>query len=874
MKRKKKKKKSNRPESVFDANGKQIKKRFPEVWKQIRPLLDSIAEAQGADGKAIEKSEHLANAARLFYGEEDPSIAARKIINNWEYESFDTIFLIGVGLGCIPVEALKKGIGNCRLILIEPSAQVFVNALEYNDLKPLLTNDRIDIYVGANASVAEIVTKYKEIIPLGKAPVYIHPNYESIFGENVSSIAKELSERIREIRDAWFTIREHGRMMFKNTMANLPSLFAGAPMRRLKGAFKGIPAICVAAGPSLDDALPKLKKIGNRALIIACDSAVKSLLSAGIKPHVVVTVDIFETNIDKLKPYVGDLDDTLLIFGLESNPDNVRLFLSPRRIGVSAFSKLMSFWLAPQLKLDSLFPEMSSVSHMALFSALALAADPIILVGMDLAYVEGKSHSYGSAFLHSIENTKTVTAYGNAGDVLPTSSHFVADRLLIENIAQKEKNRFVNTSTKGAYVNGTQVKRLAELIETELTAKMDVRTVLDGVNWSCAATESKAASELNTFVRLLEQVQNRCARNRQPLSEAIHSGTIQSDKRAGLAICNRLEKDFEAFENQHLPYKSMNKEVMLSDVEAIGKKREALLAQRASDPSGGIEDRLDLLSQEYDWYEKGLGFQIEEIDRCIAYLDDVAAIIDRGRRSADQYDIRLQLARCYAEHGELWQACREYRACMNLKPDDITPHVELIQALVERQLWAPAFSFLQRTITIFGQLPELKKSADDVQDGIDAIFKKIKNDWMDGNIHSTRKLLAEYLVLRPDDDQALELKTVIADLDQEFADDWVDSQNNGTVSMDMPSLQKKVVAHVKSKETEKGIGMLEGAVDVYPDNRAAIREQIGDIRMMQKDFKSAAWNYARALELNPMKTEIQAKIDRAGQFHPGASALS
>jgi hypothetical protein len=870
MKRKKKRKKSNQPESISAANGKRIKKRFPEVWKQVHPLLETIAEAQGTDGKANAHSEHLAKAAHLFYGKEDPSVAAKKIVEDWEYKPFDTLFLIGVGLGCIPLEALRKGVGNCRLILIEPSAQVFVNALEYNDLKPLLTNDRIDIYVGANLSVAEIVSKYKEIIPLGKTPVYTHPNYESIFGENVRLIVKELSERIREVRDAWFTIREHGRMMFKNTMANLPSLFAGAPMRRLKGAFKGIPAICVAAGPSLDDALPELKKIDNRALIIACDSAVKALLSAGIKPHIVVTVDIFETNIDKLKPYVGELDETLLIFGLESNPDNVRLFLGPRRVGISAFSKLMSFWLDPQLNLQSLFPEMSSVSHVALFSALALGAAPIAMVGMDLSYVDGKSHSYGSAFLHSIDNTKTATAYGNAGDVLPTSSHFVADRLLIENIAQKENNRFINTSTKGAYVNGAQVKRLAELIDNELTAKMDVRTVLDSVDWTCAATESKAASELNTYVRLLEQVQNRCARNRQSLSETIHSGTIQNDKRAGLAICNRLEKDFEAFENQHLPYKSMNKEVMLSGVEAIGKKREALLAQRASDPSGGIKDRLDLLLQEYDWYEKGLGFQIEEINRCIACLDDVEAIIGKGRRSADQYEMRFQLARCYAEHGELWQACREYQACINLKPDDITPHAERIQALVNCELWPAALAFLKRAMAIFGQLSKLTQSADDVQDGIDAIFKKMKNEWMNGNIHSTRKLLAEYLVLRPDDAQALELKAVIADLDREFAAEWVESQNNATVSMDIPSMQKKVVAHVKSKETEKGIGILEGAVDSCPDNRAAIREQIGDIRMMQKDFKSAVWNYTRALKLNPVKVEIQAKIDRAGQFLGGA----
>jgi hypothetical protein len=48
--------------------------------------------------------------------------------------------------------------------------------------------------------------------------------------------------------------------MFTNAVSNLPSLFAGTPMKNLRDKFKGFPAVCMAAGPSLDDAIPDLKK--------------------------------------------------------------------------------------------------------------------------------------------------------------------------------------------------------------------------------------------------------------------------------------------------------------------------------------------------------------------------------------------------------------------------------------------------------------------------------------------------------------------------------------------------------------------------------------------------------------------------------------
>ena len=168
-----------------------------------------------------------------------------------------------------------------------------------------------------------------------------------------------------------------------------------------------------------------------------------------------------------LKPHLEALKDTILIYSIESNPDNVRLFLGAKRVAVSAYNKLLLFFLDPALQLGSQFPAMSSVTHMAIFAALALGCNPITMVGMDLAYLDGKSHSFDSAFFHELDEKKLVPTYGNKGTMIESSPQFIADKLLIENTVARHTNRFINTSVNGVYIEGTEIRRLAEVI-TEL----------------------------------------------------------------------------------------------------------------------------------------------------------------------------------------------------------------------------------------------------------------------------------------------------------------------------------------------------------------------------------------------------------------------
>jgi predicted negative regulator of RcsB-dependent stress response len=80
--------------------------------------------------------------------------------------------------------------------------------------------------------------------------------------------------------------------------------------------------------------------------------------------------------------------------------------------------------------------------------------------------------------------------------------------------------------------------------------------------------------------------------------------------------------------------------------------------------------------------------------------------------------------------------------------------------------------------------------------------------------------------------------------------------------MNMQTRFQQAVQYIKNRQFELGIGILEGLYDDFAEVRAVLREQIGDIRVLQKDYQSAKWHFCQALNLEPDKIEINHKISK------------
>jgi tetratricopeptide (TPR) repeat protein len=434
--------------------------------------------------------------------------------------------------------------------------------------------------------------------------------------------------------------------------------------------------------------------------------------------------------------------------------------------------------------------------------------------------------------------------------------------MIIERMTSQHTTRFINTSIKGAYIPGTTIRSMAEVIDTEAAETVTVNRMLDRLDWTCAANESRAASELKVLCQLLKGALHRCRQHQSELSDAIRTTQSCGNRSLDANFYRKAEKEFSNFEKQNLVYMSMNMELMLDDVEEILKLREVLNARQLMNDEDAAMDQVDLLVKQYDVFERGFEFQIQEIESLVRYLEQVSALKDRGCGQPTDRSADIELATCYHRSGEFWQAYREYLNCIELEPRCLSPCVELIQILMDCKLWRPAQRWLLKAESMFSASPEIGRLRQSFSEGLDAISEEIKKEWEQGNLWSTRKLLAEYMTLRPYDSQAIELKKTISKLDRQGAAGWKGERTETMASSAMSERLKHAVACVKDRELEKGIGILEGMYLDFRDNRAMIRVQIGDIRMMQKDYRSAIWNYRQARSIDPLNLALDNKIDR------------
>jgi len=845
-----------------------LKQRYPAIYGQLKDSKKNNKSLRPILTENGNYNVHVGlnkNSAFLLYDDDDPVKVAENIIADWNYASHDIIFFVGMGIGYLPLAALIKFDKKTRIVIIEPWTQIFELSLHLIDLRLLLSCSRVDLYVGEDINIAEIVDRNKNHIPIGKNRIVIHPNYSKFYGAKINALQNELTERVRAVRDIWSTTKKYGRKMLSNAIANFPSLFAGASLKILRDKFKGVSAVCIAAGPSLDSALDELKKLQGKALLIACDSAVNVLIKAGIRPHIVVSTDIFETNLDKLKPHLDQLRETILIFGIESNPDNVRFYLGKRRIAVTAYNKLLINWIDPKLDLQCRLPAMTSVSHLALFSALALGADPIVLVGMDLAYLQGKSHAFGSVFFHSLEHTQRVSTQGNKGIQVQTSPQFVADKLLIEKAITQNPVRFINTSVDGAYIKGVQIKRLPEIRATDMDSEVAIDDVLNSIDWEPVANETCAGNIIHALVDEFEKFKAECSSFRSEISELIRRIEKQMGPENFSEISSRSGKGFIEFQKKYHVVIALIKEFMLADFEEILRKEETLAAELDDGRTTQCLDELGVMIEKFDIYEKGADLLQRSLSRGKNYFVRLQELIGDYAGLEREWENHFKLACWFDENGELWQTEREYNRCIEIATENIVAYTELVQAYIKAELWHAACELVEKAEHLFGSLPEIAKLKEQIECGINGIMDKIKEAWVQGNMHTTRKLLGEYLILCSDNPQANELKDVLNELNQELSIDWNSQERKKKKEQPLQQRMEPASQSLVNMQFERAIGILEGIIDDFPGISFDIREKIGDCRMLQGDYKSALWNYTKVSRGKSKNNEIVKKMADAKQ---------
>jgi len=181
------------------------------------------------------------------------------------------------------------------------------------------------------------------------------------------------------------------RNIFDNVAA-LPEI-APRPFPR----FAGAAAVC-GAGPSLEAALPFLAEERARLSVVACDTALGTLLAAGIEPDLVVCLEAQAHNVSDFTPL--GCRPAPIAADLSSHPLSFRAPKGPRHLTLSRIteSPFLSR-IARRLEAAGLpfldTPPLGSVGVHAAHLASLLSTGPILAVGLDFCFEAGKTHARG-----------------------------------------------------------------------------------------------------------------------------------------------------------------------------------------------------------------------------------------------------------------------------------------------------------------------------------------------------------------------------------------------------------------------------------------------------------------------------------------------
>lgn len=165
----------------------------------------------------------------------------------------------------------------------------------------------------------------------------------------------------------------------KNARAN------DQPYRRgidLKGAFHGIPALIVGAGPSLEQNGHLLRAFEKKALIFAGGSALNAI---DVEPH-------FAASIDKDAPYrqfkIHPFSQTPFCYQARMSADNFALLHAEKILFPDSSCEPIN-WIYGEEPFDGGW----TVGNFLTRIAIHMGCSPIVFVGMDLCYKQGRKYA-------------------------------------------------------------------------------------------------------------------------------------------------------------------------------------------------------------------------------------------------------------------------------------------------------------------------------------------------------------------------------------------------------------------------------------------------------------------------------------------------
>ncbi|MBF0397623.1 MAG: DUF115 domain-containing protein [Desulfobacterales bacterium] len=673
-----------------------LNKKYPDIAANLKLHNDHIFVNcfESKSGHMTAKAKDMETGREvLLHSPEDPISETENIVDGLELKGGELRCLIGIGLGYLAIEILKRNLPLHKLLIIEGSFSIFSAAMSHVDLTEVLNSDSVTLYVGKEFNFNNILNINRVAINMHGLPITIFEPARQIMPEFYTNVIYKLKEEGNSILGVIVTAKNIGLTSFQNILDNCTEIINSANISSLEASMKGRPAVVIGAGPYLSEAIPVLKKWGHMALLVCVDSALPILLKEGIKPDIVATVDYSFACVEKFRDIIDKLSDIPMCYIEAVNPLTVKLYPCPTKFflaeGRGFLASIKRFW-GKWARL----PAMQGVAHMAYSVAAETGASPIILLGFDLAYTGFKSHASGMALPVTINLENAAWIETLEGEMAPTMFQMLGMKSGIEHLIRfYNSTPCLNANKTGARIVGAPQCDLEEILSKTEPPQIFASEIIKG----CFEKASKPSSQdilpiLNENLIIIYDLISQCRKTVKNAEKALKK--IAKDK----AIISGIPEisTLNALRNVLDGYEETIKNIAFADIHEIIHILEGLdLDLQTDEVKLNVNDQelkaKDKVSSEMNMVIKSMSIRIDALKKIESYFKkiherlnseiELKKSIEKELNTKKRADLLIRLGKVYLNYGDTLPAEKVLRQSIDLDKNNADSYVLLSKSL-------------------------------------------------------------------------------------------------------------------------------------------------------------------------------------------------
>jgi hypothetical protein len=304
------------------------------------------------------------------------------------------VFFAGIGAG-FHIELFLRQHPQSNCIIFENTLSDYYSVCTLIDLSFILGNSRVTVLTIRDCSNPDCLAHlYVPSIDGDFHVVYLRP-WKEYYRDVVPKLESYITKALKSI-SADYSVQAHfGKIWYRNIVRNLKN--ASVSQSAFPEPDTDTQAVVIAAGPSLEEALPLLHAQRANITVFSTDTAYPVLFHSGILPDYLVSIDA--QSVSAMHIACGLSSAVTVILDLCANPviGDYAVHAGCKVI-FAANSHPLAQYAARTLGLPGINSGAGTVTFSAIDAAYSMGFTSVHCIGADFAYRKGKAYSRGTYF--------------------------------------------------------------------------------------------------------------------------------------------------------------------------------------------------------------------------------------------------------------------------------------------------------------------------------------------------------------------------------------------------------------------------------------------------------------------------------------------